>query len=164
MVTTASTFFVNDGKAGIDLTAVNTTPDHPVGTTADGTLASRWTYVYAASTVNQYDVVMIDQSANAVPLTTTNAASSKAIGFAQVAIASASYGWVARQGAGLRANAAANCAPNVYLYTTATAGVMDDAVVSAGCLHGVVAYDTISNATSVRIIASNPHIGFGSNN
>lgn len=163
-MTVTSSFFVNDGKIGIDLTSTSTTAEHPVGTAARGTQDSSWEYVYAASTIAQYDAVMIDQSANAVPLTTTNAASSKSVGFAQVAIASASYGWVAKSGRGIRVNAAANCAPNVYLYTTSTGGVIDDAVVSAGCLQGVITYDTISNATSVRIIASNPHIGFGSNN
>lgn len=163
-MTVTSSFFVNDGKIGIDLALTNSTADYKLGETANGTLNSKWIYVYAASTVAQYDAVMIDQSLNAVPLTTTNSASSKMVGFAQVAIASASYGWVALQGDGIRVNAAANCAPNVYLYTTATGGVIDDAIVSAGALHGVITYDTISNATSVRIIASNPHIGFGSGN
>ena len=95
-----------------------------------------------------------------VPLTTTNSANSKAVGFAQVSIASAYYGWV-QLGGKVNVNLAANCAPNVPLYTTATAGVLDDAVVSGCGVFGLVATTSISNATAVTCIAGYPHIASG---
>jgi len=58
-------------------------------------------------------------------------------------------------------NLAANAAPNVPLYTTATSGVLDDAVVSGGIVFGLVATTSISNATAVTCIAGYPNIGSG---
>jgi hypothetical protein len=83
----------------------------------------------------------------------------KRVGFAQCSIASAYYGWVQLGGAPL-VNCAANCAPNVPLYTTSTVGVLDDATVSAGMVAGVTAQNTISNATAVTIVAGYPHISY----
>ena len=154
--------YLTDGKLGADLTKVSTSPDHVVGTRAMGNDASEWMYVKATSAISQYDAVLINESttANAVPITTTNAAASAAgaLGFAQVAIASASYGWVARQGHNLSMKVSANCAPGVDLYTTANPGELDDTVLSAvgAMCQGVQTITTISNATAVGIIAVYP--------
>ena len=150
--------FITDGTLGVKVDRVDVSAAFSVGIRKPGNEASEWIYIEVASGISQYDAVMINQSSKAVPLTTTNAASSKMIGFAQTSMASASYGWVALQGNNIKVKLAANCAPNVRLYTTATAGVLDDAIVSAGFVEGVNATVTISNATAVRIIAYNPHL------
>jgi hypothetical protein len=116
-------------------------------------------YVRGLSEISTYAAVVIDASAGALMTTTTRAVANKRIGFAQVSIASGFYGWVQLGGAP-KVNLAANCAPNVPLYTTATAGVLDDATVSAAMVAGCVAANTISNATAVTIIAAYPHITF----
>jgi hypothetical protein len=116
-------------------------------------------YVRATSEISTYAAVVIDASAGARMVTTTLAVANKRIGFAQISIASAFYGWVQLGGAP-KVNLAANCAPNVPLYTTATSGVLDDATVSAAMVAGCVAANTISNATAVTIIAAYPHITF----
>jgi hypothetical protein len=116
-------------------------------------------YVKALSEISTYACVLIDASATARMSTTTLAVSLKRVGFAQVSIASAFYGWVQLGGAPV-VNCAANCAPNVALYTTATAGVLDDATVSAALVAGVTAQNTISNATAVTIVAGYPHIAY----
>jgi len=87
-------------------------------------------YVRATSEISAFAAVVIDASAGARMVTTTLAVANKRIGFAQCSIASAFYGWVQTGGAP-KVNLAANCAPNVPLYTTATSGVLDDATVSA---------------------------------
>lgn len=150
--------FITDGTLGVKVDRVDTSAAFTVGIRKPGNEASEWMYVVADASIGQYAAVMIDQSSKAVPLTTTNSASSKAIGFSQVAVASGSYSWVALQGNNIKVNLAADCAPNVRLYTTATNGVLDDAIVSAGLVQGVIATVTISNATAVRVIAYNPHI------
>ena len=150
--------FITDGTLGVKVDRVDASAAFSVGTRKPGNEASEWVYVEVASAISQYDAVMINQSSKAVPLTTTNSASSKMVGFAQVSMASGQYGWVALQGTNLSVKLAANCAPNVRLYTTGTAGVLDDAIVSAGLIQGVIATVTISNATAVAIIAHNPHI------
>lgn len=119
-------------------------------------------YVSAASTISQFNAVIIDAAGGAMPVTTTNAATSKRIGFAQVSIASGHFGWVHRSGT-VKISLAANCDDNVPLYTTATAGVLDDAIVTDGLILGVTSTVTISNATAVTCIAAGgAMIGSGS--
>lgn len=150
--------FITDGTLGVRVSSVSTSALFSVGIQKPGSQASKWMYIQANASIGQYAAVMINQSSLAVPLTTTNSASSKQVGFAQVSIASGSYAWVALEGNNISVNLAADCAPNVRLYTTATNGVLDDAIVSAGLIQGVIATVTISNATATRIIAHNPHI------
>jgi hypothetical protein len=116
-------------------------------------------YVRALSEISQFAAVLIDASQRAQMATTTLAVANKRVGFAQISIASAFYGWV-QIGGCPKVNLAANCAPSVPLYTTATAGVLDDATVSAGMVAGTVAKNTISNATAVTVVAAYPHITF----
>jgi hypothetical protein len=116
--------------------------------------------VQALSEISQYAAVAVYDTQKAQMLTTTLAATCKRVGFAQTSIASGYYGWV-QLGGKVLVNLAANAAPSVPLYTTATAGVLDDAVVSGGIVFGLVATTSISNATAVTCIAGYPHIGSG---
>lgn len=152
--------YATDGTMGVNLTQVDTSASHTVGTQVVGNEASKWMYIEAASGISQYDVVMINTSSKGVPITTTNAASGVKVGFAQTSIASGKYAWVALEGTNLSANLLVNCAPHVRLYTTATAGKLDDTIVSAGQVAGVEAQVTAatSGTTSVRIVATNPFI------
>jgi hypothetical protein len=94
------------------------------------------------------------------PLTTTNSANSKAVGFAQVSIASAYYGWV-QLGGKPRVSVLVGCQPNVPLFTTATAGSLDDATVTGGLVAGLVATTSAASASAVTCIAGYPHIATG---
>lgn len=150
--------------AGVDLTStyasIGVAP-FAVGTQVDLSDGGKAVFVQAASTVAAFDAVSILADNTAVPITTTNSANSKRIGAAQVAIASSAYGWV-QFGGRPKVNLAANCAPNVPLYTTATGGVLDDAVVSTGLVLGTTATVSISNATAVTVImAPGAMIGSG---
>lgn len=145
--------FPTSGILGITLADIGTTPTHKVGTVTFGTDGTKYEYVYAMSTIAQYDAVAIVTSGNARPVSTAIAVSAKKIGFAQVAITSAYYGWVARQGNNIRVNVAANCAAGAQLYTTSTAGTLDDAVVTAGFIPGLYALTSISTATNTDVIA-----------
>ena len=135
------------------LDATNTSAKIPVGTTVDLSDGGGAVYVQAASTISEFNAVSVLADNTAVPITTTNSANSKKVGFAQVSIASGSYGWVQTSGV-VKVTLAANCDDNVPLYTTATAGVLDDAVVSGGLVLGVTNTVTISNATAVTCIAA----------
>ena len=112
------------------------------------------------STLQTTVSVLVDNTV--VPLTTTNSAASKAVGFAQVSIASAEYGWV-QLGGKPRVLVAANCQPSVPLFTTATAGVLDDATVTAGLIAGLVATTSTVTASNVTCIAGYPHVLTGLN-
>jgi hypothetical protein len=158
--------FLTTPLVGPNLTQVDTTAVIKVGTVGYGNDGSKWMYVKAMSTIAQYDCVVITNSGSAVggeigavPVTTTNALTSPRVAFAQTAITSASYGWVALEGNNLRVNCLIACQPKVPLFTTATAGSLDDTVVTAGHVHGVVALSSATSASAPPIIAAHPHIG-----
>ena len=149
-----------NGFAYPSLTDTQTSPSVNVGTTVNLDDGGQAVYVQAASTVSTYAAVSVLVDNTVVPLTTTNSANSKAIGFAQVSIASASYGWV-QIGGKPRVSVATACQPNVPLYTTATPGVLDDAVVSGGLVAGLVATTSAASASAVTCIAGYVHVFTG---
>jgi hypothetical protein len=142
---------------GVALGNTDTSPQFNQGTTVDLDDGGQAVYVKAASTVATYSAVSVLVDNSVVPLTTTNAAASKAVGFAQVSIASASYGWV-QIGGKPRVNVFTACQPNVPLFTTATAGVLDDATVTGGLVGGIVATTSAASASAVTCIAGYPHV------
>jgi hypothetical protein len=151
-MSTDNTFFANGGPyGGVNLTVVNTSPDYPVGTIVHGSNSSMWEYVRAElADVTQYAAVAINVSGIAQNCTTAIAATSRKIGFAQVAIACGSYGWVARMGQGLTVKLAANATANAQLYTSASAGVLDSTKVTAGGIGGCFNGNTAGSAGGVQ--------------
>ena len=150
-----------DGKLGVNLTEViSVTADSrfDIGVQVPASDGADYVYTRAASTVAAFDVVSILVDGTVVPLTTDNASVGSAIGFAQTAIASASFGWVALRGPNLKCNLLTDCADNVMLFTTTTGGKLDDATVTLGLVEGVMSQTTISNATAVTCICAYPHI------
>jgi hypothetical protein len=145
---------------GVSLGYTDTSPSFNVGTTVNLDDGGQAVYVQAASTVPAYSAVSLRVDETVVPLTTTNAANSKAVGFAQVSIASAYYGWV-QLGGKPRVSVLVGCQPNVPLFTTATAGSLDDATVTGGLVAGLVATTSAASASAVTCIAGYPHIATG---
>lgn len=150
-----SSTFPIDGRAGINLTAtyqsVGVAP-FSLGVTTrlnDGGYAM---FVCSStSACSTFAAVTVAENFKANMLTTGNARSSgNQVGFAQTSMATGYCGWV-QFGGRPKVNLAANCAPFVNLYTTGTAGVLDDATVSGsgGMVMGVFADVSISNATAV---------------
>ena len=165
--------YVTDGKIGVDLTATYAstsagstslfpvTPGSRVATSNNG----QYVFVRAESTIAQYDAVIMStfgDSASAtpvlraVPVTTTNAAALgwNMVGFAQSAIASSYYGWVGLNGV-LKVNLLILCNPKVPLYTTSTAGSLDDTTVSAGFIQGIVANTSATSASAPYCVVNN---------
>ena len=145
---------------GVSLEYTDSSPSFAVGTVVNLSDGGQAMYVQAASTVATYAAVSVRVNNTVVPLTTTNSAGSKAIGFAQVSIASAYYGWV-QLGGKPRVNVATACEPSVPLFTTATGGVLDDATVTGGLVAGLVATTSAASASAVTCIAGYPHIATG---
>jgi hypothetical protein len=146
---------------GVALGDTQTTAQFGVGTVVNLDDGGQAMYVQAASDISQYAAVSVLSNDTAVPITTTNAANSKKVGFAQTSIASAAYGWV-QIGGVVRVNLLTGCLANVPLFTTATAGCLDDATVSGngiGLVVGVTnAGSTASGTTALTCIAAYPHI------
>jgi hypothetical protein len=129
---------------GVRLDVVGSTPDFSPGEIAWGEGDSRWIYVLAGSAVVQYMCVGLDKSFTANPITKAHADAGRKVGVAQVAFASGQYGWVATQGGNdlLRVKAKNSCQPAVGLYTTGTAGYLDDTAASQTLVNGIVLTDT----------------------
>lgn len=111
--------------------SINTKYGYELGAIARHKLGS-FQWVQAAENIAQYDAVKIDNDGTAVRITTAiSGAEPTAIGFAQVAITSGQRAWVFRgEGGGLNSGIQVNvltlCAADAKLYTTATAGALDD--------------------------------------
>jgi len=165
--------YVTDGKIGIDLTATyastsaGSTTLFPVtpGTRVNTSNNGVYMFVRAESDIAAYDAVIMSTFADsasltpvmrAVPVTTTNAAALgyNMVGFAQNAIASSYYGWVGINGL-LKVNLLIACNPKVPLYTTSTAGKLDDTTVSAGYIQGVVANTSATSASAPYCMVNN---------
>ena len=165
--------YVTDGKIGIDLTATyastsaGSTSLFPVtpGTRVNTSNNGVYMFVRAESDIAAYDAVIMSTFADsasvtpvmrAVPVTTTNAAALgwNMVGFAQNAIASSYYGWVGLNGM-LKVSLLIACNPKVPLYTTGTAGKLDDATVSSGFIQGIVANTSATSASAPFCMVNN---------
>lgn len=89
------------------------------------TPAAKWVYVKAGAAIAQYDCVAVDETGSALKITTANAATSVKVGVAAAAFAINEYGWVQIYG-NCTVNVLASCATDAVLYTSATAGSLDD--------------------------------------
>jgi hypothetical protein len=168
--------YVNDGKIGVDLTAVyastsagspNLMPAKP-GDVVDTTNNGRYVFARCASDTAQFDCVVFgpfgDSASTSptisfVPATTTNVAAQgyNQIGFCQNSVASSYYTWVLLNGQP-RVNVLIAAQPKVPLYTTATAGKLDDTTVSAGYVTGVVLNTSATSASAPYATASWPKV------
>ena len=140
------------------LTATDTTARVPLGTIAWTDAAGIAEYCYAISELSQYAFCIILDGGTAQMATTTlanDAGTSKKIGCPQASVASAYYGWLMRQGTFI-GRFSDDCADNVPLFTTATAGELDDATVSNCLVAGVFLNTTASLATALTCFASMP--------
>ncbi len=129
-----TTNFLTNGIIGAKLDADSagnpqdgTTPQFAVGTIATGSDGSKFMYVRSAAAITRYDTVAIDTAKDATALTPALAIAAGELGFAQVSCSTSGlYFWAMIQGEG-RIRVATGCQPGVPLYTTDTAGVLDDA-------------------------------------
>jgi hypothetical protein len=147
---------------GVALDYTDTSPSFAVGTTVNLSDGGQAVYVQASSDCATYSAVSVRVDNTVVPLTTTNSANSKAVGFAQTSIGSAYYGWV-QIGGKPRVKVLAACQPNVPLFTTSTAGSLDDATVTAGLIAGLVATTSAASASAPTCVAGYPHVFTGLN-
>ena len=129
---------------------------------------SEYRYVQAGSAITQYDTVWVDETYTANPITYALSQTTGQVGVAQVAFASADYGWVPVAGAGVNLRVAASTLADSNLWTSDTAGVLTSTgatashspifglvAASAGSAGGVttvagfVAYPVIARATGL---------------
>lgn len=97
----------------------------------DESAEAEFVYVQASGTIAAFDAVKIDHDGTAAALTTTiSGAEPTRVGVAQVGLSTGQFGWVFVRGGGtgrgIKVNALTLCTADAKLYTTATAGAIDD--------------------------------------
>lgn len=117
--------------------------------------------IKATSAISQYAAVGIDENYAGQPLTKGMADDGWMIGFAQTALTKGNYGWVALRGSNIKCLCLKSCAADVTLYTTGTAGTLDDTSGSQTNIDGVVAVTAASASApaagqAVEVIATWP--------
>lgn len=130
--------------------------DFDLGDFVYGNDGTQFMFVQAGEAIAQYAWVGIDENMQAFELTKAIADDGHFIGVAQVAFADNDGGWVAVKGANIQGKLALNCAADVPLYTTGTAGVLDDTATTQTKIDGVVSVDTITAATNAEMILTHP--------
>lgn len=145
---------------GVNLTSTDTTPLFAPGTLINLNDGGQAMYVKSStSALSTFAAVSIGQNGIATMLTTAIGASNPRVGFAQTSIATSRYGWVVLGGQCV-VQLAAQCSSSVPLFTTSTAGVLDDATVTAGYIMGLVSQASISNTTGATCLGSaQVHVG-----
>ena len=104
-----------------------------------------WIYVQANGAIAQYDAVGIDEAGQAAPVTKAMLDDSWKVGVAQVAFADNEYGYVQIRGVA-EVNVLASCAADAILYSSATAGSLDDTSTSQTKVAGIIGTETAGTA------------------
>lgn len=139
--------------ANTDITVAGTTTDgagapFPLLDKRTGLNGTEWVYVQAGEAIAQYNYVCVSEAGQAMKGTKALVDAGHTVGFNVVgALADNDFGWVAIQqrGSVLKTFVLGSCAADVALYTSNTAGVLDDDA-SGQTAVGVTA--TVSNSTS----------------
>jgi acetylglutamate kinase len=149
--------YATSNTIGVRLAAESATQEHELGTRVLATDGGELVYVQANGAITQYDAVGIDENYQAAALTTAMVDDGYMIGFAQIAFTDNYYGWVFVRGSNINCRVADSCAADVALYTTSTAGVLDDATTTSR-VDGVVCVAANANTTTsnVEVIATWP--------
>lgn len=144
---------------GVQFALTHTSPQFALGTRANSPDAE---YVYvrasASNAITAGDAVAIDEDFLAEPLTKALADVGHTIGFAQIAAAVSTYLWVALRGRSINCRLLSACAADVKLFTTGTAGCLDDISTSQTAVQGVRSVTTITNGAASEVIANYPQI------
>lgn len=138
---------------GIQVGELHTIPQFPLGQFQDVD-NTRYQYVKATGTRAQYDVCVIDKDYNlGAGIETTLDNAPQKIGVPQIAGFSTAtpFGWVAIRGA-LTVNVLANCAAETELYTTPTAGKLDDDATGTAIVTGIKL--TVANGAGTNPVAA----------
>lgn len=140
-------------------TATSTTPiqgggrGFTVGTRLETQDGKNYVFVQANSAVAAYNIASLDSATGVITaLQTSTSAASEELCVPQFAFASGDYGWAQVRGAG-KLKVLGACAKSVTLYSTSTAGSLDDATASNYEIRGIQILSTNPSATATAMSA-----------
>lgn len=135
---------------------ITTDQEFAVLTRGDGTDGSEWVYGKAAGAITQGMAVSVDEDGLASALTKALADEGNIIALYQgsTALAADDYAWFLTKGGNSNSTyyvkAKNGCEINVALYTTGTAGYLDDTAASQTLVSGVKLTDTATSSGAVE--------------
>lgn len=151
------TQFITSGQIGVGLTTVTSatgSSSNEGGLFALGTMVhsngNKYVYVLSSGAIFQYATVAVDTDNKARPITKARADGGERVAFAQTAIPATSFGWVCYEGNDISVTVKASCGADAPLYTTSSAGVLDDTVTSQTLIRGVVINAAASGSKVAR--------------
>jgi hypothetical protein len=146
---------------GANLSGTSTAASHGLGDRHRDHAGNDWVYVQASAACAIYDVVTIKNGFETTPLTAATAKTPMEVGFAQYAFGADEFGWVMTNGRPT-INVLVDAGANVPLYTSGTAGKLDDATTTQ-MVAGIVLTDTMTATTSgpMAAVATFPRVGWG---
>lgn len=156
--------YVTNGMIGVDLSATTagTTTDgagakYTLGTRVTANANSEYIYVQAgaaiSTTTSEPYALAVDENFQAVKITKALASAGHIVAVApRVIIADNAFFWACTRGTNIPLRVGASCAADVNLWTTATAGRLDD---TSGGSHVVVLGVKIVTAASASTSAGN---------
>ena len=146
-------FFLEGWTGQQQITATSTTQNHTIGTTVQAKHATygvaTFIYLKGVASTAAYNVVVYDEYAN-----TTTRAVAGSRGPAAVAMSANvanQYGWYMIEGSAIIT--CGTVSANAPLYATATAGTVDDAVVSGDMILGMVSKTANGTPAAGQLIA-----------
>jgi len=112
----------------------------PLSTLGLGVDGSEWVYVQAGEAITQYMTCYITEAGQALKVTKAAVDAGRKLGVAQVAFSDNDFGWLMRRSGSdtAKVKVLASAAPNVRLYSSGTAGVLDDTDASQSGVYGIV--------------------------
>jgi hypothetical protein len=148
-------------SAPLTATEVANGKGHSLGDRLTDHSGNTWVFVQASAACAIYDVLTIKNGYETTPITAATAKTPMEVGFAQFAFAADEYGWVMTNGRPT-INVLVDAAVNVPLYTSGTAGKLDDATTSQA-IRGLVLTDTMTATTSgpCSAVANFPQVEWG---
>ena len=109
---------------GADVTKTSSTAEFKLGSIAHGSYGQSYMYVLSSGTHAQGALLAIDEGFTSRSATTTLAKEASRPGWAQVAFATDTYGWVAIGGTKLYGKQKDGTAANAQLFTSTSVGIM----------------------------------------
>jgi len=153
-------FVVGANTSGVYSPAGNTAEygqTHKLGevmTTYDG---KRWLFVSASTSLTSYQVAAVTSSGYAVPVTTALGSSGiNKVGVAQNNISSGSWGWIQILG-GCTLSVLSTCSSKVALFTSGTAGSLDDTTSTVKIAGIYIEADITAAANTAAVMVIEPY-------